>query len=262
VFAAGKLEQDLRDLGITRGETLLVQSSLRSIGRVDGGAGTVLKALMHVLGEEGTLVVYTATPENSDTSRLALAPTIGMSPAQLREHRDRMPPFDPAASPTSPILGHFSEVVRAEKGAVRSSHPQTSFTALGRRAEELMAEHRLDCHLGDRSPVRKLYDSEARALLIGVPVWCCTAFHLAEYWQPEPPMQRYGCVITDGPGLRRWVHFDAVHLVDEHFVPMGPALAAGMPNLVEGMFGDADCFLLRIPEGVDVADKFLRECRS
>lgn len=258
MFAAGKLEQDLRTLGVAAGETLLVQSSLRSVGPVDGGAETILKALLSVLGEDGTLVVYTASPENSDTSRMALALTEGLSPAELRAHRATMRPFDPATTPTSPILGHFSEVVRAQRGATRSPHPQTSFTALGPKAEELMREHDLACHLGERSPVRKLYDSGARALLVGVPVWCCTAFHLAEYRQPGQADQRYGCVVTDERGLRQWVHFDAPKLEDEHFVAMGEALAADITGLATGSLGEAACFLLPIAEGVDAATAWLR----
>ncbi len=257
MLAAGKLEQDLRELGVRRGETLLVQSSLRSVGPVDGGAETVLKALLSVLGEEGTLVVYTASPENSDTSRLALALTDGLPPAELRAHRATMPPFDPARTRTSPILGHFSELVRAQPGAVRSPHPQTSFTALGPQAAALMSEHELTCHLGERSPVRKLYDSGARALLVGVPVWCCTPFHLAEYRQPGQADQRYGCVVTDERGLRQWVHFDAPKLADEHFVAMGDALAEDIGSLLTGRLGEAECFLLPIAEGVDAATAWL-----
>ncbi|WP_441250737.1 aminoglycoside N(3)-acetyltransferase [Kitasatospora sp. McL0602] len=261
MFAAGKLEQDLQALGVRAGETLLVQSSLRSVGPVDGGAETILKALLGALGPEGTLVVYTASPENSDTSRMALALTDPLPPAELRAHRATMPPFDLATTPTTPILGHFSELVRAQPGAVRSRHPQTSFTALGPKAGELMAEHALDCHLGERSPVRRLYDSGARALLVGVPVWCCTAFHLAEYRQPGQPGQRYGCVITDGRGLRQWVHFDAPKLEDEHFVAMGEALADDITGLVRGRLGDADCFLLSIAEGVDASTAWLARRR-
>ncbi|MDH6126223.1 AAC(3) family N-acetyltransferase [Kitasatospora sp. GP82] len=254
-----RLEADLGRLGVQRGETLLVQSSLRSIGPMADGARTLLEALLRVLGPDGTLVVYTATPENSNTSRLALAPTDGMTPEQRQAYWDTRPPFDRSRTPTSKILGHFSELVRRQPEAVRSSHPQTSFTALGHGARDLMRRHRWAEHLGVHSPVQRLHDRGARALLIGVPVWCCTAFHLAEYRQQDPPMQRYGCVVTDRRGQRRWVHFEAVHLRDEHFEPMASALEAGMPSLLAGTLGDADCYLLRITEGVDVADKFLRD---
>jgi aminoglycoside 3-N-acetyltransferase len=50
---------DLRSLGLTAGDIVLLHSSLSSIGHVEGGAVTVVRAFMDVLGEEGTLVVPT-----------------------------------------------------------------------------------------------------------------------------------------------------------------------------------------------------------
>jgi aminoglycoside 3-N-acetyltransferase len=169
-----------------------------------------------------------------------------------------MPPFDPVRTPASRTLGRIAEEVRTTPGAVRSAHPQTSFAALGPAAGELMGDHPLACHLGERSPTHRLYRAGARALLIGVPVWCCTPLHLAEYWQPVlPPMQRYGCVVTDGHGRRQWAHFDDLPLTDRHFAVMGDALAEQMTDLVTGPFGDAPCFLFPIAEGVDLATKWL-----
>ncbi|KQV24132.1 MULTISPECIES: aminoglycoside N(3)-acetyltransferase [unclassified Kitasatospora] len=249
-----ELERDLRSLGITPGETLLVQSSLRAVGPIEGGPATLLAALRHVLGPEGTVVAYTATPENSNTSRLSLAPTDGMTDQQKQAYWDSRPPFDPDTTPTSRILGHFSEVLRQTPGARRSHHPQTSFAAIGRRAAELTDAHPLESHLGESSPIGRLYAARARALLIGVPVWCCTALHLAEYRQPDPPIQTYSCVLPNG----RWQSFDAVHLRDEHFEPMTGVLSE-MPSLHRGRLGAADCFVMDIADGVDVADKFLRD---
>lgn len=40
------LLQDLADMGLTGQETILIHSSMKSIGPVDGGADTVLDALM------------------------------------------------------------------------------------------------------------------------------------------------------------------------------------------------------------------------
>ncbi|MFJ8045136.1 aminoglycoside N(3)-acetyltransferase [Kitasatospora sp. NPDC096147] len=253
---AAELEQDLRALGIEEGETLLVQSSLRSLGGLDGGPEVLLRALLATLGERGTLVVFTATPENSNTSRVALAPTEGMTEQQEREYWRTRPPFDPDRTPASRILGHFSELVRQAPGAVRSRHPQTSFAAIGLRAADLTADHLLDSHLGPDSPVGWLYRHRARALLIGVPAWCCTALHLAEYLQPDPPLQTYGCVLPDG----HWTSFEAVHLRDEHFPGMTGALEA-VPSLIRGGLGAADCFLMDIADGVTVADRHLRDRR-
>jgi aminoglycoside 3-N-acetyltransferase len=47
----------LREIGLERGDIVLLHSSLSSLGAVDGGAGAVVKAFCEVLGDEGTLVV-------------------------------------------------------------------------------------------------------------------------------------------------------------------------------------------------------------
>ena len=52
-----EIMDDLRKLGIARGTAVEVHSSLSSVGFVEGGAPTVIHALMHVVGEEGTIVM-------------------------------------------------------------------------------------------------------------------------------------------------------------------------------------------------------------
>ncbi len=47
---------DLHKLGVNTGDTLLVHSSLKSLGPVPGEAETVINALLEVLGNNGTLL--------------------------------------------------------------------------------------------------------------------------------------------------------------------------------------------------------------
>ena len=50
------LIRDLEDIGVHSGDTLNVKASLRSIGEIQGGANTLIEALMEVVGEKGTIV--------------------------------------------------------------------------------------------------------------------------------------------------------------------------------------------------------------
>ncbi|MEV4558655.1 AAC(3) family N-acetyltransferase [Kitasatospora sp. NPDC049285] len=261
MYSQSELAGDLRALGITEGETLLVQSSLRALGPVAQGAPGVVGALREALGADGTLVVYTATPENSRTSPYYRRATAAMTPDQLREYHAAMPAWDAAATPASPTMGRLAEEVRLLPGALRSGHPQTSFSAVGPAAAHLTQGHPLPSHLGEGSPVERLYLSGARALMIGVPVWCCTPLHLLEYWQPDRRPQQYSCVVREPDGGRRWESFTGVRLEDEHFPDMGEALSAGLESLVAGRVGDADCFLMPIRDAVDLADKWFRNRR-
>lgn len=51
------IERGLRHLGLARSDAVEVHSSLSAFGRVEGGAAAVVDALIHVVGEEGTLVM-------------------------------------------------------------------------------------------------------------------------------------------------------------------------------------------------------------
>ncbi|MDP6775886.1 MAG: AAC(3) family N-acetyltransferase [Candidatus Latescibacteria bacterium] len=53
------IENGLRELGLGDGDIVLVHSSLSSLGHVEGGAETVVEAILRVLGPSGTLVVPT-----------------------------------------------------------------------------------------------------------------------------------------------------------------------------------------------------------
>ena len=250
------LVDDLVRAGVPRGGVLLVQSSLRSVGAVDGGAATVVSALRRALGPGGTLVAYTATPENSLSSRLYREATAGLGPRELERHQSLMPSFDPLLTPCSPTVGRLAEAVRTTEGALRSAHPQTSFAAVGPEARWIVEDHRLECHLGDDSPLGRLYKLNASALLVGVPDWLFTPYHLADCRVPDPPRRPYSCLVRGADGGRRWIEFDGVDLDDRHFPVLGAAVRDRVP-FREGRLGDADCLLVPIGPAVDAATDWL-----
>lgn len=181
----------LRLLGLRPGTRVLVHASLAGTGLAPAA---LRDALTGVLGPRGTLVVPAFTPENSRTSSAHLARIAGLSGPEVAAFRERMPAFDPASTP-SQGMGAFAEAVRTAPGAARSSHPQTSFAALGKDAERICAGHRTESHLGEESPLGKLCWEGGQVLMINVGFSVCTAFHLAEYRIPKPPLRMYECVV-------------------------------------------------------------------
>jgi aminoglycoside 3-N-acetyltransferase len=249
------LAADLRKLGVTAGQHVLLHASLRSLGWVEGGPDAVIGALCDVLGLQGTLVVPAMTSGNSDTSRAYRQRTHGMTWWQRHRYRRCIPPFDPATTPGIET-GLIAEKVRTSQGAVRSAHPQSSFAALGARAERFMRHHALDCHLGEQSPLARLYEADARILLLGVGYDNCTAFHLAEYrYTADPPRRRYACMMLRN-GRRKWCHYQDVVLDDSDFPAIGEALAA-TEGACTGMVGGADATLIPLRAAVDFAVTWL-----
>ncbi|MFG2562120.1 aminoglycoside N(3)-acetyltransferase [Streptomyces sp. NPDC048496] len=218
-----RLAVQLSRLGVERSGVLLVHASMRAVGAVSGGAGAVIGALRDALGEDGTLIVPSFTPENSDTSPQYRNRVRGLADHARKAVRASMPPFDPATT-AAPSMGRLAETVRLTPGAARSSHPQTSFAALGPLADKLVAQHRPDCHLGEDSPLACLYDVRAQVLLLGTGFDSCTAFHLGEYRVPTPPRRTYRCVVTTR-GRRHWWEYEDVALDDSDFAALGAEFA-------------------------------------
>lgn len=112
------LRRDLTRIGVEPETTLVVHSSLSSIGWVLGGATTVIRALLTALGDEGTLVMPAATPHCADPATRS-APEI--PDAWLDEVRENLPLFDARTTPTA--MGTIPETFRTWPGTLRSEHP-------------------------------------------------------------------------------------------------------------------------------------------
>ena len=254
-----RLVRDLLKLGVRRGDTLLVHASLRRIGWVNGGAPTVISALRQAVGEEGNVVAPTGTEDNSLTSRAYRARTARMTPEQERKYRQEMQAFEREATPGG--MGAVGESLRTTDGAVRSAHPQSSFAAIGPDAGYLMADHKLECHLGENSPLAKLYEVDARVLMIGVGYRACSAFHLAEYRYTEfPPSQTYSCAVMVND-RSEWIDYQDVVLDDRDFSKIGKPLDR-QDFVTIGYVGNARSRLIPLVQAVDHAKDWMALYRA
>ncbi len=258
--AAAELAGDLRALGVRPGQDLLIHCSLRQFGRIGGGAAALLDALRAAAGPQATLVVPAQTAQNSLSSKAFLAATAGLDGEQRARFISAMPGFDPARTPSSG-MGALAEHLRTRPAALRSSHPQTSFAALGPRAADCTRVHDLDCHLGERSPLGWLYRAGAAILLLGVGYDVCTAFHLAEYRLcGAAPLRRYTCFTVE-QGARTAREFTALALDDSDFGLLGAGIDQE-PFVRHGKAGAADCRLLPLRAAVDFAQSWFPVWRA
>lgn len=147
------LVDDLRTLGLTAGDRVVVHSSLRAVGPDSGGAEAVVDALLEVLGPQGLLVVPAFT---YTTAR-----------------------FDPAVEPGR--TGAIAEAARLRPGAVRSLHPTHSVAALGAGARELCANHEDVAGTDVDSPLDRLARAGGLVLLLGVGHIADTTIHVGEF---------------------------------------------------------------------------------
>lgn len=253
------LADDLRALGVTAGQTVLLHSKLSEIGWVVGGPVTVVHALLDVLTETGTLMVPTHSAGNSDPKHWVNPP---VPPDWWQPIRDHMPAYDPAI--TLPRqMGQIVEVVRNWPAAQRSDHPQYSFAAVGAQADALVGRATsIGAGFGDDSPLGALYQQEGYVLLLGVGYDSNTSLHLAEHRGDfSLPTQQNGAAMQVD-GVRQWVAFEGVDYDADDFEPLGLTYEQERPHAVKvGPVGSATSRLMRMRPLVDFGAKWLAEHR-
>jgi aminoglycoside 3-N-acetyltransferase len=157
----------IRRLGVRRDDVLLVHSSLRSFGRVDGGADAVIDVVLEAVGPDGQVVMPTFTrcrvsPETPDPE-----------------------PYDPAATSCRSRTGAVPDAFWRRPQARRSLHPTHSLAVIGPRADEFVAggERR---NFDPAGPFGRYARWGGRALFLGADLGSNTSAHLAEDWLGMP----------------------------------------------------------------------------
>ena len=158
--------ETLKKLGITDGDIILIHSSLKSFGRVDGGADAVIDGAIRAVGKGGTVVVPTLL-----TRSFKVAYEI----------------WDKDVCPSE--VGLISETLRLRKGAFRSDQASHSVAAVGDKAEYLTSTHSTskarifpygDYAFSHGSPWQKMYDLNAKIVMMGAPYNTITFRHFVK----------------------------------------------------------------------------------
>lgn len=164
----------LVQLGLRPGDDILVHSSMRGLGVIEGGAQAVIDALLDVIGTEGTLLVPAYPMQGTMFEHLSKG---GIA-------------LDALHSPST--MGKISETVRTLPGARRSLHPTHSVAALGARAEWYAGGHELcitPC--GSTSPFRRLIDRPGWIVCVGSTIGKVTSYHAFEDECEDFPLPIY-----------------------------------------------------------------------
>lgn len=156
-WTRAQLQEHFARAGLDRGDSVILHSSLKSIGPVEGGGEAVIEALLSVIGPDGHLLVPTFT---------YCLPIW------------KIPPFDVRNSPSR--VGALTEIVRKRPDALRSFHPTHSVAVLGPQREALVRNHLHTTPLGKDSPFDRMRRFHAKILMLGTRQDTNSSLHLCE----------------------------------------------------------------------------------
>lgn len=221
------LIQQLSGMGLKPTDSVMLHSSMKAIGNVDGGADTVVDAFMDYLSQ-GLFMTPTHTWR------------------QMGPDHDL---FDPATEPS--CVGIITNVFMKRPGVVRSLHPTHSIAAWGKGAGDYINGDECFCTPCDpRGCFGRLRDIGAKILLAGVTHVKNTYIHSIEESFDVP--QRF----TSEPVLFRVLMPDgSIRKVSmyRHYNPIMAHISESFDKLkdlyfqegvaVPATLGDAQCIL-------------------
>ncbi|MFA6947797.1 MAG: AAC(3) family N-acetyltransferase [Eubacteriales bacterium] len=229
MYTKNDLLHDIEKSGLRPDDTVLIHSSMKAIGEVDGGADTVLDAFSEYMSDG--LLIFPAHTWKTITFENNL--------------------YDYRTEPS--CVGILSNMFMKRPGVIRSLHPTHSVATLGHDAEDYVSgEENRSTPCSYEGCWGKLYDRDAKILFLGCGVACNTYLHgveercdipdrLTPYEKPYRIVLRDGSIITR---LHRRHHseFAKDGDVSVHYSKI-------MPSFIENgcahecRIGDADCTL-------------------
>lgn len=256
------LKQDilsaLEKVGVDKGQSIMVHTSLSKLGFVCGGAQIVIEALLESVGEDGTIMMPTQSWKNLD-------PDAGVHWEEPESWwqiiRDNWPAYNKDITPTN-TMGAVAEMFRKWPGSLRSDHPARSVAANGKYAKYLTERHELSNIFGEGSPIGKLYELDGYVLLLGVDYDKNTSLHLADVRAEYPGKHNsieHSAIMENGN--RVWKEYSTLFVDGEDFKEIGVAFEKEHSvNRVD--LGNATVRFMKQRELVDFAVKWMEENRK
>jgi len=183
-----RLIDALHQLGLNRGMTVCVHSSLSRLGYIKGGADSVIDAIMETVGPNGCV----------------LMPCFSMR-GSMQSFLDGKEPFSVRTTPSQ--VGLITEVFRNRPGVLRSLHPTSSVAAWGKNAKEFIHDHEKSLTpFGENTPYGRLACRDDAYILM-IETHIHSLLHHLQERVDFPNLflagEREACILDEGGHVRK-----------------------------------------------------------
>ena len=175
MYSRHQLAADLRSLGISPGDVVMVHASVRAVGEVAGGPDEIHLALKDALTADGTLLMYAGCPRYVDEVGRG-----NLTPSEEAEILDKLPPFDPETARSARDHGILVEFLRTWP-ETRVNRHVARFVAWGREADHLFSSQPWNNAFGHDSALDRFVALDGRILLLGCDHDTVTFLHYVEH---------------------------------------------------------------------------------
>ena len=219
-----KIKEGLAGIGVKPGDDLLIHSSFKSLGYVEGGIKTFVEAVISYLGDRGTLLMPALTYAN-------------VTPLN--------PVFD--VRDTKSCVGAVSEFFRTYDGVRRSINATHSVCAYGFKRDEYVGTHiNDDCPIGENSPLYKLHELGGKILMVGCSLRPNTSMHGVETKAGAPYIlsdetRTYTLIDENDKKIHKDMRY---HTISLNGFRQRYDRIEGLIDVAKGNILEAECFLM------------------
>ena len=246
------LIRDLKALGLSSKDHVIIHVSMSKIGWIIGGEVTLLQTLQSFF-DEGTIVMVTQTGDLSDPRNWENPPVPSSWTNKIIEN---MPTYDKYVTPPN-RLGRLPRLFYNAKDVYRSDHPMDSFAAWGKRAEEVTSFCDYHCAFGDKSPIQYMIDHDFKMLMIGTSYDTATVLHYAETKVKHPPRMKQLLFINDEHGQRHVLEVEDIDYDTIYFNEIGQDYEK-YHHIQKGFMGQAETKVVDVKSLVQHGVTYLR----
>ena len=199
MYSRAEIARDLRALGVTAGDVVMVHASVRSIGEIAGGPDEIHLALKDVVTPDGTILMYAGCPQYVDEVGRG-----NLSAEEEAEVLAKLPPFEAQTARSARDHGVLVECFRTWPGSRVNPHP-ARFVAWGRHTDVLFDTQPWDYAFGRDSALDRFVQLDGRILLLGSDHDAVTFLHYVEHVAdlPDPRLARFQVPVLEH-GVRTW----------------------------------------------------------